>query len=81
MKIELDDNTSSFLTGGVICLAIASVIIGISYFIYDYNKQANLALQQAPTCEARVAMIGGPNMAVNIIACKAQTEVIPSIGK
>lgn len=81
MKIEMDHNTSGVLTVIAVGAAIVTVILGIAYFVHDYNVKQNAALATAKSCEELVVLQGGSDMTNRLIACKLQPQPVTPVNQ
>jgi len=63
-------------------IAVASVILGLGFFIWSYNVKANDAIAHAQTCEQAVLLENnGPsaNVTNQLFACRI--KITPTSGK
>jgi hypothetical protein len=79
MKLELCNNTSESINTIAISTAIASVILGIAFMVYDYNTKSNASIAAATTCEQAV-VLAGTDVEHRLIGCKLQLQAT-QVGK
>lgn len=81
MQIEIGENAKGVLMTTVIVSAIAAVILGVAYMIYDSSVKSKQAITKAQTCEQAVLLENSgtsTEITNRLFGCKMQPQMTKS---